>query len=202
MEIQFEEIMKEACEGHTAVLDANNRSKSGALESGEALLRAKTLVPHGEWDECLKKHFNASNRTAQRYMRVARDVANGTIDPDDYETLFHMEQAVASKRISGSEAQSPDLDEGEDDFDFDDDEEDDEPEQTQENEPESASSKKSASKEPAPSKKKDVDPLRDAMKAIGRALGAADDEKRIAWAQILRDEIDLYMESLDQEEAA
>ena len=95
MQMQLEEIMKEACEGHTAVLDANKRTKSGALESGAALLRAKALVPHGEWEECLKKHFNGSKRTAQRYMQVAREVANGSIDPDDYETLFHMEQAVA-----------------------------------------------------------------------------------------------------------
>ena len=124
-------------------------------------------------------------------------------EPDE-EYDFREPGAESELQEPEPEAQSPDLDEGEDefDFDFDYDEEDDEPEQTQEDESESASSKKSASKEPAPSKKKDVDPLRDAMKAIGRALGAADDEKKVEWAQILRDEINLYMGSLDQKEAA
>ena len=186
MKMQLEEIMKEACEGHTAVLDANNRSKSGALVSGAALLKAKALVPHGEWDECLKKHFNASNRTAQRYMRVAREVADGSIDPHDYETLFRMEQAVASKRISGSEPQSHE----DDDFDFDSDED-----EALEDEPEAASSKQEEKKTKAKRKeKKQVPPdlVQIAFDAIHKALMEVSGADRAERVEAFQKRISIY----------
>ena len=196
-----------------------------AVEAGETLLLAKEEVGHGRFTKWIEQNFEGAPCRARLYRRLATAVEQGRIDPAEVSSLAEAERLLreqdaepkpqefepeepdekgdfrepgAESEEKEPEAQSPDLDE--DDFDFDDDE--DEPEQTQEDESQSASSKKSASKEPAPSKKKAVDPLRDAMKAIGRALGSADDEKRIEWAQILRDEIDLYMGSLDQEEAA
>jgi hypothetical protein len=198
-----------------------------AVEAGEILLLAKEEVGHGRFTKWIEENFEGAPCRARLYRRLATAVEQGRIDPAEVSSLAEAERLLREQdaepkpqefepeepdekgdfREPGAEsdekepeAQSADLDE--DDFDFDDDEEDDEPEQTQEDESESASSKKSSSKERAPSKRKDVDPLRDALNGIGRALGAADDEKRIEWAQILRDEIDIYMGSLDQEEAA
>ena len=198
-----------------------------AVEAGELLLKAKEEVGHGHFTKWTEENFKGTLCRSRLYMRLATAVEQERIDPDEVSSLAEAERLLREQdaepkpqefepeepdeeydfRGRGAEselqepepeAQSPDLDED----DFDDDEEDDEPEQTQEDESESASSKKSASKEPAPSKKKAVDPLRDALNAIGTAMGAVEGEEREEWAQILRDEIDLYMGSLNQEEAA
>jgi hypothetical protein len=45
---------------------------SHALQAGELLLQAKTLVPHGAWLSWLELSCELSERTAQGYMRLAR----------------------------------------------------------------------------------------------------------------------------------
>lgn len=42
-----------------------------ALEAGHKLLEAKELVGHGNWLPWLKEHCQLTERTAQRYMRLA-----------------------------------------------------------------------------------------------------------------------------------
>jgi hypothetical protein len=44
-----------------------------ARQAGELLLRAKTSVPRGQWLPWMKAHCSFSERTAQNYMRVARE---------------------------------------------------------------------------------------------------------------------------------
>jgi hypothetical protein len=46
-----------------------------AIRAGELLIEAKGLVKHGQWAEWLERHFPASERTAQNYMRLARNSA-------------------------------------------------------------------------------------------------------------------------------
>jgi hypothetical protein len=43
-----------------------------ARQAGEALLEAKEQLPHGDWGDWLRDHFEGSPRTAQMYMRVVR----------------------------------------------------------------------------------------------------------------------------------
>lgn len=43
-----------------------------AIEAGNRLIEAKSLVQHGEWEAWLREHAAISPRTAQRYMRMAR----------------------------------------------------------------------------------------------------------------------------------
>jgi Protein of unknown function (DUF3102) len=53
---------------------AKQAAKSMALHSlaaGEALNRAKDRVKHGEWGAWLRENFDGSQRSAQRYMRIA-----------------------------------------------------------------------------------------------------------------------------------
>ena len=43
-----------------------------AVEAGKALIEAKSLLPHGEWEAWLADHVAISSRTARNYMRLAR----------------------------------------------------------------------------------------------------------------------------------
>jgi hypothetical protein len=46
-----------------------------AMAAGDLLLEAKLRLKHGEWLPWLAEHRSMSERTAQRYMRLARDLA-------------------------------------------------------------------------------------------------------------------------------
>ena len=47
---------------------------SHAIRAGEALRRAKELVPFGEWTRWVREHFrHGGEHTAQAYMRLASD---------------------------------------------------------------------------------------------------------------------------------
>ena len=54
-----------ATEHATAALEHAHRA-------GELLRDAKASVGHGQWAEWIAEHFDGSERTAQRYMRLAR----------------------------------------------------------------------------------------------------------------------------------
>ena len=54
-----------------------------AIRAGEALSEAKAQLPHGEWLPWLDANFDATNRTAQMYMRLAANAKHVShlIDP-------------------------------------------------------------------------------------------------------------------------
>lgn len=52
--------------------EATESSVQHAIRAGELLLEAKVLVKHGEWLPWLKQHCSISERTAQLYMRCAK----------------------------------------------------------------------------------------------------------------------------------
>src|SRR5271163_3492730 len=60
---------------HTAVSSALKESLRHAIAAGELLLEAKDQVPHGQWLPWLQKHCSIFERTAQLYMRVAKNRA-------------------------------------------------------------------------------------------------------------------------------
>jgi hypothetical protein len=58
---------------HEAVTHALQRGLAHAITAGGLLMEAKELVPHGRWLPWLREHCpQVSERTAQRYMEVAR----------------------------------------------------------------------------------------------------------------------------------
>ena len=59
---------------HRAVETTAHKTVEHAMECDRLLLQAKSQLHHGEWAEWLKKNFHGSKRTAQTYMRVAREV--------------------------------------------------------------------------------------------------------------------------------
>lgn len=45
-----------------------------ACEAGERLIQAKAMLPHGQWLPWLEANCEVSERSAQAYMRVAREL--------------------------------------------------------------------------------------------------------------------------------
>jgi hypothetical protein len=48
-------------------------SAASAIEAGRKLIEAKEMLQHGEWLPWLRDHIGIGERTAQDYMRLARD---------------------------------------------------------------------------------------------------------------------------------
>jgi hypothetical protein len=59
---------------HQAALSAAANAVSLAREAGELLIQAKGQVAHGQWAEWLKANVPFSERTAQGYMRLVREL--------------------------------------------------------------------------------------------------------------------------------
>jgi hypothetical protein len=57
---------------HSDALQAAKRTADRALEAGHLLLEAKVSVGHGRWSGWLQENIGFSERTAQRYMRLAK----------------------------------------------------------------------------------------------------------------------------------
>src|SRR5215216_3184776 len=60
-------------EEHRLCEQAARNSVEHARAAGEMLIEAKSQVPHGGWLPWLEENFEDSERTAQVYMRIARD---------------------------------------------------------------------------------------------------------------------------------
>jgi Protein of unknown function (DUF3102) len=59
-------------EEHRAAAGAIKRGLAHAINAGELLRDAKASVPHGQWADWLKGNTALSERTAQRYMQLAK----------------------------------------------------------------------------------------------------------------------------------
>jgi hypothetical protein len=58
---------------HQAVEAALKDSVHHAIEAGDLLIEAKAQLKHGQWRAWLHEHCKVTERTAQRYMRLARN---------------------------------------------------------------------------------------------------------------------------------
>lgn len=52
------------------------QAANSIIEIGNRLIKAKELVPHGEWGEWLETKVSFTQNTANRFMRVARELPN------------------------------------------------------------------------------------------------------------------------------
>ena len=57
---------------HNAVAAAARATLQHAFRVGELLLEARKLVDHGQWADWVCEHCKISERTAQKYMQLAR----------------------------------------------------------------------------------------------------------------------------------
>jgi hypothetical protein len=58
---------------HTAIGDSLRRGVEHAMAAGDLLVEAKAQLKHGEWLPWIRDHCAISDRTAQLYMRVAKN---------------------------------------------------------------------------------------------------------------------------------
>lgn len=58
------------------ILDAKRAGGEAILTIGRGLIEAKGLLPHGEWLPWLTERVEFSERSAQNFMRLAREYAN------------------------------------------------------------------------------------------------------------------------------
>ena len=58
------------------ILDLKAQAGNAILDIGRKLIAAKELVPHGEWGDWLRDKVEFSERTAQNFMRLAREWSN------------------------------------------------------------------------------------------------------------------------------
>jgi hypothetical protein len=58
---------------HEAVAEALKHSVEHAMAAGDLLIEAKAQLKHGQWGEWLQTFCSLSERTAQRYIRLARN---------------------------------------------------------------------------------------------------------------------------------
>lgn len=84
---------------HAAVRDAARRGIAHALRCGDLLLEEKDKLPHG-WIPWLEKDCGVAQRTAQLYMRLARNRAQieSKIEPK-YATIADLTLNEADKLI-------------------------------------------------------------------------------------------------------
>ncbi|MFB2021710.1 DUF3102 domain-containing protein [Pseudoflavonifractor sp. P01025] len=58
------------------ILDAKRKGGEAILTIGRCLIEAKDMLPHGEWLPWLNERVELSERTAQKFMRLAREWSN------------------------------------------------------------------------------------------------------------------------------
>jgi protein gp37 len=86
---------------HEAGEASRRRGLEHFLSAGKALLRAKARCPHGQWGAWVKKHLRFHERTAHRYIAIAK-----SDKLSDLEGEWHKIQGRAAE--SDSEDGSPD----------------------------------------------------------------------------------------------
>ena len=68
-------------EEHRAVVAAARTTLQHAFNAGEFLLAAKAQVPHGYWGDWLRENCEVSERSAQKYMQLARHRIGSEANP-------------------------------------------------------------------------------------------------------------------------
>jgi hypothetical protein len=77
--VKLESLATEINAAHALVEGYIRAATPHAVRAGELLEKAKASIPHGEWVSWLEKNCTFSERTAQTYMRLARELPK--LDP-------------------------------------------------------------------------------------------------------------------------
>lgn len=60
------------------ILILKQQTAQNIIEIGKRLIQVKESLPHGEWGNWLKEKADFTDRTAQRFMKAAREFSNST----------------------------------------------------------------------------------------------------------------------------
>jgi Protein of unknown function (DUF3102) len=77
VDVELASLAEAANREHSAGEAAYASAVDHAIAAGEALLAAKGQVQYGQWLGWVDDHFHGSRRTAQVYMRMARNADVG-----------------------------------------------------------------------------------------------------------------------------
>ena len=86
------------------ILDAQRRGGQAVLDIGRGLLEAKSMLPHGEWLPWINTRIGYSEKTAQNFMRLAREFSNPQALADLGAT-----KALALLALPADEREQPEL---------------------------------------------------------------------------------------------
>jgi len=71
--IKLKDIATEINAEQIRIVEACRASVQHAIRAGELLIQAKSMIKHGEWCKWLQDNCTFSERTAQAYMKLAKD---------------------------------------------------------------------------------------------------------------------------------
>lgn len=83
---------------HRACDEALREGLAHAVRAGELLVEAKAQVKHGQWEQWVTENFEGSPRTAQAYMKVAREIP--TLDGAKAQRVADLSFRGALKELS------------------------------------------------------------------------------------------------------
>src|SRR5690242_671326 len=69
-------------EAHDRASTSARSTIEAAMEAGRLLIQAKDQIDHGDWLPWLKANTSVSERTAQVYMKLARDLPKSAVTAD------------------------------------------------------------------------------------------------------------------------
>jgi hypothetical protein len=96
-EAPLAELARQIAEAHRECEAAQLRAVEKAAAAGALLLQAKDRVGHGGWLDWLKANVPFTPRTAQNYMRLARETA----DPGKAKRVSHLPLREALRVLAG-----------------------------------------------------------------------------------------------------
>jgi hypothetical protein len=89
---------------HEGVCASLRQSLQGAFKCGDLLIKAKRIAGHGNFEDWVHAHCDFGIRTAQFYMRVARNRAEieAKAKPDSFLTMDDALNLLTASRIEGA----------------------------------------------------------------------------------------------------
>src|SRR5689334_9487178 len=85
---------------------STEEAAAAGLEAGAKLIEAKSLLKHGQWLPWLREHVAMSDRTANRYMKLAR---SGLNPPQVADLGIRATDEALAKHMPETEADEPPL---------------------------------------------------------------------------------------------
>jgi hypothetical protein len=92
----LEALARAIVDAHEDCLRHSSLALQHAMVAGHLLQQAKAQVAHGHWLDWIAEHCGISARTAQTYMRVAREYPSLSLDDAQRAAHLSLRQAVAA----------------------------------------------------------------------------------------------------------
>ena len=92
-------------EKHRQATECASQAVQLAREAGDLLIQAKAALPHGQWGTWVKENCDLSERTAQSYMRLSREIPK--LDGAKAQRVADLPLRQALKELAASHEPAP-----------------------------------------------------------------------------------------------